>query len=80
MLENLINDTDCDLIKIFTYPSDVTILDDIINVNDWENKAGSKKLDQDVQQNYKKLPVSWLAWTMQTCIFKWSVIMRLEIP
>ena len=42
MLENLINDTDCDLIKIFTYPSDVTILDDIINVNDWENKAGSK--------------------------------------
>ena len=31
------------------------IVDDVINVNDWVNKADNKKLDQDVQQNYNEV-------------------------
>lgn len=49
---NLINDVKGDLVKTFTDPSDDMIVDNIINVNDWEiNKADNQKIDQDVQQN-----------------------------
>ena len=49
---NLINDVKVDLVKTFTDPSDGMIVDNIINVNDWEiNKADNQKIDQDVQQN-----------------------------
>ena len=51
-LENLINDVNRDLIKIFIDLSDSMILDDAINVNDWVNKTDNEKLDQDVQRNY----------------------------
>ena len=54
-LENVIDDAKRDLIKKFTDPSDDVIVDDIINVNDWVNKAVNKKLDQDVQQNYNEV-------------------------
>ena len=47
-LENLTHDTKRDLIKTFTGGSDGVIVDYIINVNDWVNKADYKKLDQDV--------------------------------
>ena len=51
-LENLINNVNRDLIKIFIDLSDSMILDDAINVNDWVNKTDNEKLDQDVQRNY----------------------------
>ena len=51
-LENLINDVNRDLIKIFIDLSDSMILDDAINVNDSVNKTDNEKLDQDVQRNY----------------------------
>ena len=54
-LENFINNAKHDLIKTFTDPSDGMIVDDIINVNDWVNKADNKKLDQDVHENYNKM-------------------------
>ena len=54
-LENLMDVTKRDLIKIFTDPSDGVIVDDVINVNGWVNKADDKKLDQDVQQNYNEV-------------------------
>ena len=46
-----------DLIKIFTNPSDGMIVDDIINVNNWVNKADKKEqqLDQHTQQNYNEV-------------------------
>ena len=46
-----------DLIKIFTNPSDGMIVDDIINVNNWVNKADKKEqqLDQHTQQNYNEI-------------------------
>ena len=51
----MINDTNRELIKTITDPSDGMILDDVINVNDWVNKTDNKKLDQDVQQNYNEI-------------------------
>ena len=54
-LENFINNAKRNLIKTFTDPSYGMIVDDIINVNDWVNKADNKKLDQDVYKNYNKM-------------------------
>ena len=54
-LENFINNAKHDLIKTFTDPNDGMIVDDIMNVNDWVNKADNKKLDQDVHENYNKM-------------------------
>ena len=79
-LENLINDANRDLIKTFTDPSDVMILDDVINVNDWVNKTDNKKLDQNLQQNYNEIVSEMIReQTMQTCFLKWLLIMRLKI-
>ena len=46
-----------DLIKIFIDPSDGMIVDDIINVNEWVDKADEKKqqLVQHTQQNYNEI-------------------------
>lgn len=56
ILVNLINDVKGDLVKTFTDPSDGMIVDNIINVNDWEiNKADNQKIDQDVQQNQNEV-------------------------
>ena len=78
-LEKL-NDAKTNLMKTFTDPSIGMIVDDIINVNDWEvNKAYNKKLDQDVQQNYNEVASKMIKITMLTCSLKWLVIARLEI-
>ena len=42
-LENLVDEVKHDLIKTFTNPSDGMMIDDVINVNDWVNKADEKK-------------------------------------
>ena len=41
-LENLIDETKRDLLKIFTEPDSDVVVDDIININDWENKTKNK--------------------------------------
>ena len=52
-LENLIDETKCDLLRTFPEPEGDVVIDDIINVNDWRNKTKSK-LDLDIQQHYKE--------------------------
>ena len=52
-LENLIDETKCDLLKTFTDPDGDVVVDDIINVNGWRSIAKSK-LDLDIQQDYKE--------------------------
>ena len=42
MLENLIDETKRDLLKIFTEPDSDVVVDDIININDWGNKTKNK--------------------------------------
>ena len=56
-LENLVNDAKRDLIKIFIDPSDGMTVDNIINVNEWVDKADEKKqqLVQHTQQNYNEI-------------------------
>ena len=41
-LENLIDETKRDLLKIFTEPDSDVVVDDIININDWGNKTKNK--------------------------------------
>ena len=54
-LENLIDETKRDLVKTLTNTSSEVIADDIIYVNDWENKIEIKnKLDLSMQQNYNE--------------------------
>lgn len=54
-LENLIDETKRDLVKTLTDTSSEVIADDIIYVNDWENKIEIKnKLDLSMQQNYNE--------------------------
>ena len=57
MLENLVDEVKHDLIKTFTNPSDGMMIDDVINVNDWVNKADEKKnqLDKYTQKNYNEI-------------------------
>ena len=52
-LENLIDETKRDSLKIFTEPDGEVVVDDIANVNDWGNKT-KNKLDLDMQQLYKE--------------------------
>ena len=52
-LENLIDETKQDSLKIFTEPDGEVVVDDIANVNDWGNKT-KNKLDLDMQQLYKE--------------------------
>ena len=52
-LENLIDETKRDSLKIFTEPDGEAVVDDIANVNDWGNKT-KNKLDLDMQQLYKE--------------------------
>ena len=41
-LENLIDETKRDLLKIFTEPDSDVVVDDIININNWGNKTKNK--------------------------------------
>ena len=41
-LENLIDETKRDLLKIFTEPDSDVEVDDIININNWGNKTKNK--------------------------------------
>ena len=41
-LENLIDGTKRDLLKIFTEPDSDVVVDDIININNWGNKTKNK--------------------------------------
>ena len=68
-LENLIDETKRDLLKIFTEPDSDVVVDDIININDWENKT-KNKLDI--------LPVEWLKQIMQIYCNEWSLIMKIK--
>ena len=42
-LENLVDEAKPDLIKTFTGPIDGMIVDDVISISDWLNKADKKK-------------------------------------
>ena len=66
-LENLIDETKRDLLKIFTEPDSDVVVDDIININNWGNKT-KNKLDI--------LLVEWLKQTMQIYCNEWSLIMK----
>ena len=55
------------------------IVDDIINVNHWVNKSDKRKLDQDVQQNYKEIASEMIHANNADLLSQMIIITRLEI-
>ena len=55
-LENLLDEAKRDIIKTFTEPSGDVIVDDIMNVNDWERETENRnRLEQSYSETISKM-------------------------